>query len=674
MIEAELPDGTILEFPEGTSQDVIQNVVRQRIGVSPQKLAPNVMTREAYLEAVEKRKGEKPLFGRGSTISDIAGGIVKGATDIGTTLITPIDMALGNTQSWSNPERRQSVTDFFQNSAGIDVNSLGYAGGRIASNVAGTAGVPAVMARGAQVAGASAPIVTALRSGGFVSPGTSSTLANAALRTGAGAAVGGASAGLVNPEDAGMGVIIGGALPAASKGAVAAGRATGNVIKGMVEPFYKGGQDKIIGRALTELSGKDAATAIANLKNAQELVPGSIPTVGQASGVPSLAALERASIAISPEAKNALTNRIAMQNEARVSALRNIAGTKATQEAAKSARQEAANSAYEMARNSDLMRRELAIADQIAKDAKYTGLGSLANAPVRNEAQSAAMAIRPTKALEDLAKRPSFAGFINDAKKLAANKGIDIGNPLTSIDGLHYLKLSIDDALEPSATNALGRNAKSALVDMKNKLVEEMDKISPVYSVSRKAYQQASKPINQMAIGEELMQSVRPLDQQIIPTQFAKKLTDETAQAATGFKGATLENVLEPEQLNALNAIKDDLARAEFAKNAGTGVGSNTVQNLAYSNMINQAGIPNALQQFGPSNFVGNVAKRFGDVVYGRANNELSNQLAETMLDPYTAAALMEAVKQKNSQSLTTLANVLRRGAIAAPVMATSGP
>lgn len=34
MIEAELPDGTILEFPDGTDQAVIQKVVKQRLGVS----------------------------------------------------------------------------------------------------------------------------------------------------------------------------------------------------------------------------------------------------------------------------------------------------------------------------------------------------------------------------------------------------------------------------------------------------------------------------------------------------------------------------------------------------------------------------------------------------------------------------------------------------------------
>lgn len=46
MIEAELPDGTILEFPDGTDQAVIQRVVKQRLGVTqaePQQEVSTVM-------------------------------------------------------------------------------------------------------------------------------------------------------------------------------------------------------------------------------------------------------------------------------------------------------------------------------------------------------------------------------------------------------------------------------------------------------------------------------------------------------------------------------------------------------------------------------------------------------------------------------------------------------
>ena len=190
-----------------------------------------------------------------------------------------------------------------------------------------------------------------------------------------------------------------------------------------------------------------------------------------------------------------------------------------------------------------------------------------------------------------------------------------------------------------------------------------MDKISPVYKVSREAYEQASKPINQMAVGDELLKTVRPLDGQILPTQFAKRLTDETAQNATGFKGATLANTLEPAQLSSLNALRDDLQRAEFAKNAGRGVGSDTVQKLAYTNMLNQAGVPSAIRNFGPAGIVGNVAQRAGQIAYKDANERISAELADLMLDPQRAAQVMES--GVSSPRVQALINGLRRGGAA---------
>lgn len=46
MVEAELPDGTILEFPDGTDQAVIQRVVRQRLGITEQPAQPEISTAE----------------------------------------------------------------------------------------------------------------------------------------------------------------------------------------------------------------------------------------------------------------------------------------------------------------------------------------------------------------------------------------------------------------------------------------------------------------------------------------------------------------------------------------------------------------------------------------------------------------------------------------------------
>ena len=104
-------------------------------------------------------------------------------------------------------------------------------------------------------------------------------------------------------------------------------------------------------------------------------------------------------------------------------------------------------------------------------------------------------------------------------------------------------------------------------------------------------------------------------------------------------------NVVSPEKLNALNALRQDLARSQFAENAGRGVGSDTIQKLAYGNMLNQINLPNLLRRRGLAETAGNLLARASDVVYGKANKELANQFAQTLLNPHEAASYMEIAK-----------------------------
>jgi len=101
-----------------------------------------------------------------------------------------------------------------------------------------------------------------------------------------------------------------------------------------------------------------------------------------------------------------------------------------------------------------------------------------------------------------------------------------------------------------------------------------------------------------------------------------------------------------------LNAVRDDLARAVGAQNAGRGAGSDTVQKLAYSNILNQSGVPSFLRNFAPAQVAGNLMGRGADAAYGRANRELSQRLAETLLDPEATAQLLQAVTPSQRMEL----------------------
>lgn len=170
------------------------------------------------------------LEGRNSNvIKDIALGGLRGAANIGATLVAPgdylTDLEQGKDLGTSRAARKKSLDDFFSRNANKE--SIAYKGAELASEIAGTAGVGGVLAKVAKFA---PKLATALETGGFKLGGEAATtvggkVADAATRAGAGAAVGATAAGLVDPESAGTGAAIGAVLPGAVKAAGAAGKA-----------------------------------------------------------------------------------------------------------------------------------------------------------------------------------------------------------------------------------------------------------------------------------------------------------------------------------------------------------------------------------------------------------------------------------------------------------------
>jgi hypothetical protein len=226
----EMPDGSIGRFdvPEGTTPQQVEAFV---------------------LEQSRPSAPESTGFARAG---NIAAGAVRGAADIGATLLAPIDAAAraAGVQSdiFGRSDRRQEVDQALK-AAGADPSSIAYAGGKLATNIAGTAGVGGLLAKGASaipvVAQYAPKLSAALESGGFSlgnappATGAVGTAANAATRAGAGATVGGASAGLVNPEDAATGAVVGGAFPVAAKVAGTAGAALSPKVSPEVVALYQ---------------------------------------------------------------------------------------------------------------------------------------------------------------------------------------------------------------------------------------------------------------------------------------------------------------------------------------------------------------------------------------------------------------------------------------------------
>lgn len=410
-------------------------------------------------------------------------------------------------------------------------------------------------------------------------------------------------------ENMGIQGAIGAAIPFAG-GLIKSGY---NAVKGAVEPLYEGGKNKILGRALREFAGGEEEKAIANLRNPQEFVKGSQPTLAEVAGVPSLNTLERSVMAANPNASNQLVARRVAQNQARGEALSELGG-KATKE-----------------RDILAMGREN-VANQEYKKA------------FENQMDFASLSPELKKEVASLVQAPAIKQAISNVRKNALNKGIDIGDPKGSIMGLHETKLALD-----SQINALeGKIAKTpnpkldkdleGLRAAKGRLLNflENEQVSPEYKVARTLYANMSKPINEMDIVQDVVKgSTNPLTKELYPSAFAGKVQNIP------------KNALPLEKQQVLNNIVQDMARTKGVETVGKGVGSDTIQKLAYNNMLNEVGIPNALRNFAPAGVVGNVMRRAGDFIYGDANRQLEQKLAEALMSPAEGLRLMESVKPK---------------------------
>jgi hypothetical protein len=365
--------------------------------------------------------------------------------------------------------------------------------------------------------------------------------------------------------------------------------------KALVEPFFESGQEKILGKFLRQMAGGEEAKAMRNLRNPQQLVAGSQPTVGEVAGVPSLAALERTLIATSPTAGNLMVQRQAQNAQAQAAALRNIAPT---------------------SRSSKYVDFREQVADDLYADAlKPLNLGTLDD--------------KTTAQITNLIKRPAIKDAMEAAKVNAANKGIDIADPAGSMRGLHETKMALDRQIaavkgrlerdQAGSSSAELDALKTAKTDLLKFM--ESDKISPIYKTARQSYERLSKPIEQLeSIAKLADKAISPETEKIYISQFSKALKDLKQQ-----------DVLSDRQLARLEAIKEDLARGKFAATAGKSVGSDTVQKLVYNNLMNEVGLPIS------------ASNRLGKFVYGDVNEQMKNKLAETMLDPQEALRLMRA-------------------------------
>ena len=487
--------------------------------------------------------------------------------------------------------------------------------------------------------------------------GTAAAALPAALIPGAGtyagAAAVGTGLGLLAPSESTGETLQNAAFGgAAGPLGVAAARGAGALWQGgkaLVEPFTKKGQEALTARTLQQFATDPKAAALA-ARSAGELVPGSQPTLAQATGDAGLAQLER-TIGSLPGSGSEMATRAAAQRAARLGQVQKIAGTDEYYEGIKAGIKAFAKEDYD----------------------KAIAAGFDPKALAANKAQ-----------LDAILARPSIKAAQATARELAAETGETL-EEIGSVRGLDYLVKALDNNISAakSGGGSIGKAQLSALLTTKNELQDLIGKVAPAYAEARKNFSQMAGQRNAMDAARMVLDRMQsPLGRAGASTNELRNEYARALEAATQSvkKSAgvdlPLSRVMPKGDIDALEAVAKDMARATTAENLGRATGSNTAQNLAAQNLLRRtlgpAGLPeswaesNVLQTF--------LAPYTGAAKLGGAEAAVNERLLRALLDPKDAAALLAKAQKPGGTKLSEMLRLMpttaytARDALFAPV------
>jgi hypothetical protein len=237
--------------------------------------------------------------------------------------------------------------------------------------------------------------------------------------------------------------------------------------------------------------------------------------------------------------------------------------------------------------------------------AANSGLPPSGGAPASSAPSDTVAGLNPVgQRLQEVLQRPAMEQAMKNARMQAANRGVPL-DERNLIQQLHYAKMDLDDQIS-AAGRAGNTNTMGGLLDTKHTLLGIMDDLSPAYAQARAGFRVTAAPLNRMDIGTALKNRyMNALQEEAgsgsTPTSFMNALRDDNgdalARSATDFGGAHLNQILQPADLEGIQAIKEQLARQYGAETRGRSVGSPTAQNLANAKQMNNVGSINGITE-----------------------------------------------------------------------------
>lgn len=343
------------------------------------------------------------------------------------------------------------------------------------------------------------PLGESIATGGFKT-GLSPGVANRLLQVTGGATAGAGTAAMLQ-GDIGEGVVggalIGGAVPIVLP---ALGR-LGIQGLGKITDVATGKAPEVTaGRIAREAAGPELEA----IQKALKIAPES-ETAGQAAAFvkqPTFQALQDLA-----ERKGGQTGTLFKKLKAQeVSRKQQLAEISPILSEAEAARKETAGALYKQAFASDAQRMEDAA--RIAQQQAQRESAGLFPGGIKQP--------EPVPQIQAIKDNPIIKSAAKEAKILAESQGINIGNPMSSLQGLHYMKMAIDNQFaNKTASTSLQKYNESALQATKQRLLNAIEGteteigLSPMYGIARQQYSELSKPVNQAMILDELQKILR---------------------------------------------------------------------------------------------------------------------------------------------------------------------
>jgi hypothetical protein len=247
-----------------------------------------------------------------------------------------------------------------------------------------------------------------------------------------------------------------------------------------------------------------------------------------------------------------------------------------------------------------------------------------------------------------LSDDPYIKQAMPEAARLSQSQGITFETNPTLY--LHNVKISLDDMLSKTGDTALARGARSQVMDVRKRLLSWLESKVREYGAARTTFAEKSKPINQMEVGQYLEGKLTaPLKG---GTERAGVFATAVEDAPGTLKRATtnearfkaLTDVLTPDQMAVITAIRDDLSRVKTTK---TQAQKGAAAAPRITQLAAQTGNMPALL-----NRVATVANSIYNRLQGQIDHKLAIEIATEMLDPKAAAAAVEKAAAREAKAI----------------------